>query len=73
MIGLSGGGAFAFSLSHSVPDNKSAVRGSALISQLESHYGKFPRVSTKEPKRDFKVGDKIRVTLHRGRPFSRRG
>jgi len=30
-------------------------------------YGTFLRVPAKEPKRDFKVGDKIRVNLHRGK------
>jgi hypothetical protein len=30
-------------------------------------YGTFPRVSTKEPKREFHVGSKIGVNLHRGK------
>ena len=29
--------------------------------------GTFLRVPAKEPKRDFKVGDKIRVNLHHGK------
>ena len=52
---------------HSVPDNKSAVRGSTLIPQLESRLWYIPRVPAKEPKRDFKVGDKVRVNLHHGK------
>jgi hypothetical protein len=27
----------------------------------------IPRVSAKEPKREFKVGDKVRVNLHHGK------
>jgi hypothetical protein len=44
--------------------------------RLDRHFPAFkrsppptysPRVPAKEPKRAFKVGDKIRVNLHRGR------
>jgi len=30
-------------------------------------YGTFPRMPAKDPKREFKVGDKVRVNLHHGR------
>jgi len=43
------------------------VSGSALIPQLESRLWYIPRVPAKDPKREFKVGDKIRVNLHHGK------
>jgi len=35
--------------------------------QLSTLPAYIPRVPAKEPKRDFKVGDKVRVNLHHGK------
>jgi hypothetical protein len=34
---------------------------------MRPHERYIPRVPAKEPKREFEVGDKIRVNLHRGK------
>ena len=43
------------------------MRGSALIPQFESRLWYIPSRASQRTKREFKVGDKIRVNLHHGK------
>ena len=54
------GGASRFP--HSVPDNKSAVRGSALIPQLESRLWYIPRVPAKPDDRQSDTNKRLPCT-----------
>ena len=62
---LHSGGASRFP--HSAPDNKSLCAAPPSFLGSNPDHGTFLRVPTKDPKREFKVGDKIRVNLHHGK------
>src|SRR5215469_4047907 len=70
-VSLKNSASRAFQLPCRKTGNLAARTTSFRFRQLESivvvNHGTIPRVPAKEPKRDFKVGDKVRVNLHHGK------